>query len=86
MINWGILGLGRMGTAFANAIDETSNSKLIGIASNLNSSLLKNANIPILLPKTKEACNSGIVPTTSTTMALALGDAIAITIMEFRFQ
>lgn len=33
MINWGILGLGRMGTAFANAIDETSNSKLIGIAS-----------------------------------------------------
>ena len=33
MINWGILGLGRMGLAFANAIDETSNSKLIGIAS-----------------------------------------------------
>ena len=29
MINWGILGLGRMGTAFANAIDETTNSKLI---------------------------------------------------------
>jgi predicted dehydrogenase len=33
MINWGILGLGRMGTAFANAIDETTNSKLISIAS-----------------------------------------------------
>ena len=33
MINWGILGLGRMGTVFANAVDETSNSKLIGIAS-----------------------------------------------------
>ena len=33
MINWGILGLGRMGLAFANAIKETSNSKLIGIAS-----------------------------------------------------
>ena len=57
---------------------------LIGIASNSSSSLLKNANISILLPKAKEACNSGIVPTTSTTMALALGDAIAITIMEFR--
>jgi arabinose-5-phosphate isomerase len=57
---------------------------LIGIASNSGSSLLKNANISILLPKAKEACNSGIVPTTSTTMALALGDAIAITIMEFR--
>ena len=57
---------------------------LIGIASNSSSSLLKNANISILLPNAKEACNSGIVPTTSTTMALALGDAIAITIMEFR--
>lgn len=33
MINWGILGLGRMGTAFANSIEETSNSKLISIAS-----------------------------------------------------
>ena len=33
MINWGILGFGRMGLAFANAIEETSNSKLIGIAS-----------------------------------------------------
>ena len=33
MINWGILGLGRMGITFANSINETSNSKLIGIAS-----------------------------------------------------
>ena len=33
MINWGILGLGRMGLTFANSIEETSNSKLIGIAS-----------------------------------------------------
>ena len=33
MINWGILGLGRMGIAFANAIEETDNSKLKGIAS-----------------------------------------------------
>ena len=29
MINWGILGLGRMGMTFANSINETSNSKLI---------------------------------------------------------
>ena len=70
----------------ANIISYSKRFKvpLIGIASNPNSSLLKNANVPILLPKTNEACNSGIVPTTSTTMALALGDAIAITIMEFR--
>ena len=33
MINWGILGLGRMGTTFANSIEETSNSKLVSIAS-----------------------------------------------------
>ena len=57
---------------------------LIGVASNASSSLLKNANISITLPKTKEACNSDIVPTTSTTMTLALGDALAITLMEHR--
>ena len=34
MINWGILGMGRMGMSFANAINETSNSKLIATASN----------------------------------------------------
>ena len=33
MINWGIIGLGRMGLTFANAIDETSNSKLHSIGS-----------------------------------------------------
>ena len=33
MINWGILGLGKMGTTFANSIEETSNSKIISIAS-----------------------------------------------------
>ena len=33
MIKWGILGYGRMGSAFANAILETSNSKLVAIAS-----------------------------------------------------
>ena len=34
MINWGILGMGRMGMSFANAIKETSNSQLISTASN----------------------------------------------------
>ena len=33
MINWGIIGMGRMGLAFANAIEETSNSKLVSVAS-----------------------------------------------------
>ncbi len=57
---------------------------LIGVASNASSSLLKNADVPITLPSAKEACNSDIVPTTSTTMTLALGDALAITLMEQR--
>tara|TARA_B100001057_G_scaffold392070_1_gene400532 strand:+ start:2534 stop:3472 length:939 start_codon:yes stop_codon:yes gene_type:complete len=39
MINWGILGFGRMGTTFANAIKETSNSKLINIASKTGKTL-----------------------------------------------
>ena len=33
MINWGVLGLGRMGMAFCNAIKETTNAKLTAIAS-----------------------------------------------------
>ena len=33
MINWGILGLGGMGTIFANSIEQTTNSKLFAIAS-----------------------------------------------------
>ena len=57
---------------------------LIGVASNASSSLLKNSDVPIILPNAKEACNSDIVPTTSTTMTLALGDALAITLMEQR--
>ena len=57
---------------------------LIGVAGNSSSSLLKNADIPITLPNAKEACNSDIVPTTSTTMTLALGDALAVTLMEQR--
>mgnify|MGYP001163953846 FL=1 len=39
MINWGILGFGRMGATFANAIKETSNSKLINIASKTGKTL-----------------------------------------------
>ena len=34
MIKWGIIGLGNMGQKFASAIKETSNSKIIGVASN----------------------------------------------------
>ena len=39
MVNWGIVGLGSMGNAFANAINEVKNAQLIGVASKSNSKL-----------------------------------------------
>jgi arabinose-5-phosphate isomerase len=57
---------------------------LIGVAGKAGSTLLQQADVAILLPEAQEACDKGIVPTTSTTMTLALGDALAITLMEQR--
>ncbi|PHQ85917.1 MAG: KpsF/GutQ family sugar-phosphate isomerase [Thalassobium sp.] len=57
---------------------------LIGVASRADSTLMKQADVGILLPKVAEACTTGVVPTTSTTMTLALGDALAVAIMEHR--
>lgn len=57
---------------------------LIGVAGREGSTLLRQADVAILLPTVPEACGTGIVPTTSTTMTLALGDALAIALMEHR--
>ena len=57
---------------------------LIGVASNAQSTLLKRADVAIVLPQAAEACEEGIVPTTSTTMTLALGDALAVALMKHR--
>lgn len=57
---------------------------LIAIAAREGSSLMRQADVGILLPSAPEACETGIVPTTSTTMALALGDALAVALMEHR--
>ncbi|MBC2834974.1 KpsF/GutQ family sugar-phosphate isomerase [Paragemmobacter straminiformis] len=57
---------------------------LIGVASRADSTLLRQADVALLLPPAPEACETGIVPTTSTTMTLALGDAIAVALMEHR--
>ena len=57
---------------------------LIGIAGREGSTLMRQATVGILLPQVPEACETGIVPTTSTTMTLALGDALAIALMEHR--
>ncbi|GHC28008.1 MULTISPECIES: SIS domain-containing protein [Gemmobacter] len=57
---------------------------LIGVASRAGSTLLRQSDVAILLPPAPEACETGIVPTTSTTMTLALGDALAVALMEHR--
>ena len=46
--------------------------------------MLRQSDVALLLPPAPEACDTGIVPTTSTTMTLALGDALAIALMEHR--
>jgi len=57
---------------------------MIGVAGRAESTLLRQSDVAILLPSAPEACDKGIVPTTSTTMTLALGDALAIALMERR--
>lgn len=58
--------------------------KLIGMASRPDSTLLRKADVALLLPPAKEACSVGLAPTTSTTMMIALGDALAVALMESR--
>jgi arabinose-5-phosphate isomerase len=55
---------------------------MIGVAGRANSTLLRQADVVILLPDAKEVCPMGLAPTTSTTMTLALGDALAVALME----
>lgn len=57
---------------------------LIGVASRPDSTLLRQADVALVLPAAPEACGTGIVPTTSTTMTMALGDALAVALMEHR--
>jgi arabinose-5-phosphate isomerase len=57
---------------------------IIGVASGRTSKVIQGADIALLLPNVREACPENIAPTTSTTMQLALGDALAMTVMEMR--
>ena len=58
--------------------------KIIGVASKPESVLIKASDIKIVLPKVKEADITGMVPTSSTTITLLLGDCLATTIMYQR--
>ncbi|MCL4120956.1 UNVERIFIED_CONTAM: hypothetical protein GTU68_066996 [Idotea baltica] len=57
---------------------------MVGISSNPDSTMMKAANYCLTLPKCPEACSIGMAPTTSTTLTLALGDALAVALMERR--
>jgi arabinose-5-phosphate isomerase len=57
---------------------------LIGVAGKADSTLLRASDIALVLPPAPEACSVGLAPTTSTTMTLALGDALAVALMEHR--
>lgn len=57
---------------------------VIAISARSDSTLMRAATWRLLLPDTPEACPIGMAPTTSTTMALALGDALAVALMEAR--
>ena len=61
-----------------------SRIKIIGVASKIDSLLLKASDIKILLPKVKESDVTGMVPTTSTSITLLLGDCLATTVMNKR--
>jgi len=57
---------------------------LIAMVGRENSTLGDAADVALILPKMPEACPLGLAPTTSTTMMLAMGDALAVALMERR--
>lgn len=57
---------------------------LIGLTSNPDSSLGKYADVFLDISVEKEACPLGVAPTTSTTLTMAFGDALAVSLMEHR--
>ncbi|MCQ4162174.1 KpsF/GutQ family sugar-phosphate isomerase [Roseomonas sp. GC11] len=57
---------------------------LIAITSRAGSTLAQASDVPLILPAMPEACPNGLAPTTSTTMQIALGDALAVALLSLR--
>ena len=57
---------------------------LIGLSSKPDSTLMTQADVHLLIPSMGEACGFGMVPSISTTLTLAMGDALAIALMKYR--
>jgi arabinose-5-phosphate isomerase len=58
--------------------------KIIGVASRAGSQLLEFADIALCIPQMPEACSANVAPTTSTTLKMAVGDALAMAVMDMR--
>ena len=58
--------------------------KLVAITTREGSTLAQAADVTLLLPPAREACPMGLAPTTSTTMQMALGDALAVALLKRR--
>lgn len=56
--------------------------KLISITSNAKSTLATHSDVPLVMPKADEACPNGLAPTTSSTMMMAFGDALAVALLN----
>ena len=66
------------------AFSRRFNIPLISMVGNADSTLAKASDIVICYPPFKEACSFGMAPTTSTTVSLAMGDALAMTLLEMK--
>lgn len=69
-----------------NLLNFSKNNSIavIGISSNSESELIKASNISLIIPNAAEACSIGLAPTTSTSMALILGDALCVSLMRLK--
>src|SRR5690242_14880205 len=57
---------------------------LVAITARSGSTLARSADVALILPTAAEACPMGLAPTTSTSMQMALGDAIAVALLTRR--
>jgi len=63
---------------------KTLGARTLAITGSKNSTLAKNVDVALILPQADEACPNKLAPTTSTTMTLALGDALCVVVMAER--
>ncbi len=59
-------------------------NKIIGLTANNTSYLAKNADFLLYTPMEKEACPNNLAPTTSTTLQLVMGDALAVALLDYK--